>query len=328
MKHCRIYGIANGIPFHKFPNGDNVMDRIRVDVYKKKRILSTFASSFKKLHHSTWSFQVGDIECILFQKKPFKFKVFDDENKLFDNNQVASVYFLQQFVMDEHVRVDDERVRLGSHSLPFREQDTHLETLLSHPTFKSPRTGLSARNRTIIQTLTSEEFAFKAYEIKARNELFVSHYNSWLNRFGKEKIKGYVQSDDFFLKLFEATDLYFFGNVLKRLASWKFAFNRIRMEGEHNTTMIAVRVSKSNAAKLENIYQIIEHFHKDITRIIVRVLGASSNLNKEDTIKRIASNVFGIRYEPCNLLRHRAKDVPRIEYDMLYSKDAPKLVIF
>jgi len=330
MKSCRIYGTHRGKPFCKFPNGKNVMQHIRIDIYKNKKIQSIYGKSFQKIDSTKWKFCVGDIECVLTQKKPFKFKVHDDDTKVFNNNQVAGVFYMHKPYGERSIqdKIDDERVRLGDiGSLPYREQDSVLKMITdNYPSFPSPITKLSTRNRELLQIISSDKFRMEEHEIAARNSIVISHYNSWVNRFGKQFIHSYIFSDQFFLKLFEASDQYFFGGILNQLAEWKISFNKIEMIGNEKT-MVGVYVSKTILKTCKCIQAIIKLFQGDLCRIVVKLLTASSTLDKIEITGNVAYNLFRLDYTHSGLLKCRTKNVPRKEYKKLYHTPSPGLIM-
>jgi hypothetical protein len=330
MKSCRIYGTHRGEPFCKFPNGDNIMQHIRIDIYKNKKIRSVYGKLFQKMSPTQWKFFVGDIECILTQKKPFKFKVHDEDTKVFENNQVAGVFYMHKPYGERSMedRIDDERVRLGDiGNLPFREQDSELKMIVdNYPSFPSPITKLSTRNREILSVISSDNFKMEEHEIMARNCIVISHYNSWVNRFGKKSIDSYIFTDHFFLKLFEASDQYFFGGILCKLADWKISFKKIEMIGE-DKTMVGIHVSKSVLKACKDILSIIRLFQGDLCRIVIKLLTASSTVDRVKVTKAVAFNLFGLDYTHSGLLKCKTKNVPRKEYKNLYHTPCPGLIM-
>lgn len=330
MKSCRIYGTHRGKPFCKFPNGTNVMQHIRIDIYKNKKIQSIYGKSFQKIDSTKWKFHVGDIECSLVQKKPFKFKVHDDDTKVFNNNQVAGVFYMHKPYGERSIqdKIDDERVRLGDiGSIPYREQDSVLKMIMdNYPSFPSPITKLSTRNRELLHVISSDNFRMEEHEIVARNSIVISHHNSWLNRFGKPYIDKFIFTDQFFSKLLEASDQYFFGGILNQLAEWKISFNKIEMLGKEKT-MVGVHVSKTILKTCKSIQMVIKMFQGDLCRIVVKILAASSTIDKEDITRKVSFNLFGLDYTRWGLLKCKTKNIPRKEYKKLYHTPSPGLIM-
>ena len=83
----------------------------------------------------------------LTQKKPFKFKVHDDNTKVFNNNQVVGAPYMHKPYGERSMqdKIDDELSPFRDvGSLPYREQDSDLKMIAdNYPSFPSPITKLS-----------------------------------------------------------------------------------------------------------------------------------------------------------------------------------------
>ena len=318
MKAHRIYGVKNNIAYCHFPRGDNVMREIKIQCYVKSKKLKTyFGKDFKCIGINKWSFYIGDMECIVEQCKPMKFKVSDTNNTMFKNNQIAGVFYMNTLVSNNIDNkalfleyVDDEIIRLQNCKIgPYRESDSALISCIKECPFTSPVTKQSARNREIISILCNEKSILKRYEIFARNQILLMNCNSWFNRFGKEYVlKHYIMSTPFFEKVFEFINQYFFASILTELASWSFS-----MDHSSNKTSVEVIIHKEKIEKADDIKYIIRTFQNDIIYVI-------SDLLKTKKKKKIMKHLFGGSLRPIKILTHTIKEQPPKVYEKLYHK--------
>lgn len=322
MKAHRIYGVKNKQPFCQFPKGDNVMTDVKIQCYKDKKIKSFHGKDFKCVGLKKWTFHIGDIVCYLTEYRPCKFKINDNDNIIFNNNQLAGMFYLHTIVSSNTDTqkmfleyVDDEITRLQDCKVPpYREPDSFLMTIIHKPTFKSPVTKQSSRNRELITFLCDKKNALKRYEIYARNQIVLMNCNSWFNRFGKEYVmKNYIVSTPFFEKLFEFVNQYFFASTLTDMAIWTF---KKEVTQTCNRLRVQLIVNKDNIKENVDVKYIIRTFQKDIVHIIGIFLQAS----KTDT-KIMMRHLFGFKLtKPSGILTHRLIELPPKEYQKLYSK--------
>ena len=330
MKTHRIYGIKNKKLFYRFPKGDNVMKHIKLTVYHKKKLVVYYGNNFKSMGIQTWGFHIGDVLCYITITKKNKFKVYDDNGDIFAFNQLAGVYYLQeQFLPDLtdeevlRIKTDDERIRLGNLiNPPFREMDSILVSLLSKTTYVSPTTKMSERDRCILSTLIDESFELKDYEVNARNEIIISNYNSWMNRFGKDIVmNSYVLSDQSFNMLFNAIDMYFFGNILKKIAVWRFSFEAITIKPDpkrSKLSIVGIKFNKDNI-KGKNIKDIITVFQCDLIHVLAHLLGVHKKRRK--IIDKILNRCFNMLYmKKSTMFQFKIKNILNATYQELYHK--------
>tara|TARA_B100000674_G_scaffold257516_1_gene212345 strand:+ start:2725 stop:3735 length:1011 start_codon:yes stop_codon:yes gene_type:complete len=326
MKAHRIYGVKNKEPFCHFPKGDNVMPEVKLQCYVKKKMKSFHGKKFQCIGLKKWRFYIGDIECYIEEIKPFKFKVNDKENAIFKDNQLAGMFYMNRLVSNDVTDdklymeyVNDEITRVQDcKTPPYRVADTILMRLLRQPSFKSPVTKQSARNREIIEVLLSKQYTLHRHEIQARNQILIMNCNSWSNRFGRDYVlKNYILSISFFDKLFEFVNQYFFASTLSRLASWRFALGEMPKKSK-TKVCILVEVNRDKLAHQTDIKPIIRNFQNDIIYILADLLSCKDP-------KRMAKHIFGFKLqEPSGLMKHKVQDILPKEYKKLYSKTLPK----
>lgn len=322
MKAYRIYGVKNNQPFCQFPKGNNVMEDVKIQCYVDKKIKSFHAKDFKCVSLNRWTFHIGEIVCYVEEYKPCKFKVNDNDNIIFNNNQLAGMFYMNTIVSSSTDTeklfleyVDDEIIRLQDCKVPpYRESDSFLITLVRKPTFKSPVTNQSTRNREIITFLCDKKNMLQRHEIYARNQILLMNCNSWFNRFGKQYVmKNYIVSTPFFEKLFEFVNQYFFASTLTDMAIWKFDSGQTQIK---NRQIVQLTVNKDKIKQPEDVKYIIRTFQKDIIHIIGNFLQAS----KADR-KTIMRHLFGFKLtKPSGIVTHKTIEILPKEYQELYSK--------
>ena len=317
MKQYRIYGVKNKKPFCQFPRGNNIMKEIKLQCYFKKKMKSFHGKNLRCVSTKKWTFSIGDVICTMEEHKPMKFRVSDKENKIFNNNQIAGMFYLNTLVSDPIKNdtlfmeyVDDEIIRLQDCKIPpYREVDSSMMSLAKESTFKSPVTKQSARNRELIQLICDEEMALKRYEIYARNQILLMNCNSWFNRFGKDYVlKNYILSAPFFEKLFEFINQYFFANILTNLGDWSFA-----LDTPPKQTSVQVIIHKDKMEKPDDIKYIIRTFQNDILHVVADILCTKKK-------KKFMKHVFGGPLLSPTILTYTIKEILPKEYQQLYNK--------
>lgn len=323
MKTHRIYGMQNGKMFHHFPQGEHIMKNIKLTIYHKKKIKIYYGRDFKMASVNTWSFTLGDLTCYVYMKKNNTFKVYDDNCEVFYNNQIAGIYFLQESFLPEltpqeklRVNTDDERIRLSDlKEPPFRAADHLLIDCCKKSNFVSPTTKMSERSRCIQQILCEEPM--KDYEVNARNEIIVSHYNSWRNRFGEKLIReAFIYTEDFFQMIFKAIDIYFFGYTLKDIAVWRFSFDSISIAVDPRRTKIPVIGFrfKKKFIKSKDINEILRTFQLDLVHVLCETFGMREN-------EKIIQNLFYTDYnKKSSMFQYKIRHVPDRNYQELHHK--------
>lgn len=316
MKPYRIYGVKNKKLFCHFPRGNNRMEEIKIQCYFKKKIKSFHGKQLICINPKKWQFTIGDILCTIEEHKPMKFKVSDEENKIFKDNQIAGMFYLNTLVSDPMKNdtlfmeyVDDEIIRLQDCKIPpYREVDSSMMSLAKESTFKSPVTKQSARNRELVHLLCKEEMALKRYEIYARNQILLMNCNSWFNRFGKDYVlKNYILSAPFFEKLFEFINQYFFANILSHLGDWSFA-----LDTPPKQTSVQVTIHKDKLEKPDDIKYIISAFQNDIIHVVAEILCTKKK-------KKMMKHVFGRSLSHAVILTYAVKEILPKEYQKLYN---------
>jgi len=338
MKAFRIYGSHNGKPFCKFPHGAHKMDTIKLDVYvKKKKIQTFYGKDFIHDSEKRWRFTIGDVTCFIHEKKPFKFRVTCENSDIFDNNQVAGVFYMHTLVESKmspkrHLEklTDDEMCHLIDYKdPPFRDMDSHLLSLLDSPSFKSPTTGQCTRNREILAALLNPKYKMELYEVRARNRSIITHCNSWRNRFGDEKLFEYMMTSHFFEKLMDAMDHYFFAGVLKKIADWGFDSKvDVKTGGK---TIVNIEIMKDNI-RAKRPRDFIRMFQQELAIVVFALLSPSREelTTNTDDVECIINNIFGLG--PINpneprVFNVKFKSVPTAEYQILYHGDKPGLFL-
>lgn len=326
MKATRIHGMKKGITFCHFPRNVNIMEQIKIQIYRNKKITTYYGTQFKQ-NGDHWIFQIGDLTCKIFKHKN-KFRVNDEDNVLFDNSQVAGVFYVEELMANSpSENVDDEHHRIQTLKCPpYRLFDSHILSIMQTPTFISDRTGQCTRNREYMSALLNESYALKLYEIHARNNIIASHYNSMRNRFGENKFQIYVCSDHFVSHLFKAIDHYFFANTLKLMATWVFYFDKHpSIQLSPGKTCIFVKVNKDQF-KCKSVKSIVSNYENGLTAILYSLLSSSKEELKIEDVQTIGKHLFN-GYAETDLFTYTMRDVPTIEYQMLYNGDKPGLIL-
>lgn len=334
MKSTRIYGIKKGKRFCHFPRGKNKMEHIKVQVYNKKAILVYYGTAFKCSERGQWEFMIGDVRCCIYEYKKLKFKVNDQTNEIFNDNQVAGVFFLMDatpltFNQKERfdVRVDDEHARIRDIGAPpYRSFDSRIASIMGSPTLLSDRTGQCTRNREYMSIVLSEKMY--QYEIVARNNIIESHCNSWKNRFAQKYVEIYVLSDHFSNHLFKAIDQYFFSNTLCLLAEWVFYTGAEPILAEPpGRTIVYVKVQqKVLQSHNMDMKSVIASYQNGLTAILYSLLSSSkTDMNCHD-MEQMGMNMFG-GYTKTDVFLYKMKHVPTVEYQMLFNGDKPGLFL-
>lgn len=322
MKPHRIYGVKKGLSFCHFPRGNHVMKDIKIQCYRKKKIRTFFGTNLKQ-HDEVWKFNIGEVECYIYEKTDNKYRVNDTNHDIFEHNQLAGVFMMSKFIphdLDDmelfNQNVADEVVRLLDCKVPpYRDVDTTLMSLLRHSSYKSPVTKQCARNREVLTHLL--ETKMHKYEIEARNSIWITNCNSLINRFGKERVYNeYIVSTKFFELVFEFIDQYFFSNVLKELAVWSFK----PTETNDSSILISVNTEKINSKDIKELTQICQ---KEICHILVDFLTHSVNVLQTPKYYNtvIMSHYFGLLYEkPSGIFSYKMISVPKEEYQKLFGQ--------
>ena len=92
-------------------------------------------------------------------------------------------------------------------------------------------------------------------------------------------------------------------------------------------TMVGVHVSKTILKTCKSIQMVIKMFQGDLCRIVVKILAASSTIDKEDITRKVSFNLFGLDYTRWGLLKCKTKNIPRKEYKKLYHTPSPGLIM-